>query len=88
MTFSQISAGTNQTCGVTVDSRAYCWGGNNSGDGTGVLRITPVPVAGGHLFRNISSGGFTSCGVTTDYVAYCWGTAYLSPCRAGCGSGW
>src|SRR4051812_31823964 len=58
LAFSQISAGTNQTCGVTVGGRAYCWGGNNSGDGTSVLHVTPVAVAGGHLFRNVSSGAF------------------------------
>ena len=26
--FRQVSAGSNHTCGVTTDDRAYCWGSN------------------------------------------------------------
>jgi alpha-tubulin suppressor-like RCC1 family protein len=37
------------TCGVTLADRAYCWGDNSRGqlgDGTRMLRTTPVPVGG------------------------------------------
>lgn len=47
--FYQISAGGVQTCGVTTDNRAYCWGDNvlgALGDGTTANRLTPVAVAG------------------------------------------
>lgn len=50
-------------CGLTSDSRAYCWGD------------TPVEVAGGLRFRELSvydSGG-QSCGVTLENAVYCWG---------------
>src|SRR3954462_15008993 len=43
--FAQISAGTEHTCAVTTDSKAYCWGENGSGelgDGTTTSRTTPV----------------------------------------------
>jgi alpha-tubulin suppressor-like RCC1 family protein len=76
LSFSQVSAGEDYTCGVTTDNRAYCWGHNTQGelgDGTTTGRLTPVAVAGGLRFRQISAGYFTTCGVTTDYRAYCWG---------------
>jgi alpha-tubulin suppressor-like RCC1 family protein len=46
--FRKVSAGTNHTCGVAADGRAYCWGLNASGqlgDNTRSLRRRPVPVA-------------------------------------------
>jgi alpha-tubulin suppressor-like RCC1 family protein len=75
----QVSSGaaTEFTCGVSYpDNRAYCWGYNQDGgvgDGTRVNRLTPVPVRGGHLFRQLSVGGAHACGVTTANVAFCWG---------------
>jgi alpha-tubulin suppressor-like RCC1 family protein len=38
----------NYTCGVTTDSRGYCWGENSHGylgDGTTTNRSTPTPIA-------------------------------------------
>ena len=29
--FWQLSAGDGDTCGITADNRAYCWGANGSG---------------------------------------------------------
>ena len=76
LSFRQVSAGTNHTCGVTTDNRAYCWGGNDFGmlgDGTTIPRLTPVAVAGGLSFRHVTTGGIHTCGLTTDNRAYCWG---------------
>jgi alpha-tubulin suppressor-like RCC1 family protein len=77
-----VSAGWS-TCGVTTDSRAYCWGSNivgQLGDGTRTPRVRPVAVLGGHLFRQVSTelGGDNghSCGVTPTNVAFCWGSNY------------
>jgi alpha-tubulin suppressor-like RCC1 family protein len=81
--FRQVSAGHHHTCGVTMDYRAYCWGWNGSeagyygalGDGTTTKRLKPVPVAGGHQFRQVSAGYFSTCGVSyPDNRAYCWGS--------------
>ncbi|MEA2712852.1 MAG: hypothetical protein QOK27_813 [Gemmatimonadales bacterium] len=80
--FRQVSAGAYHTCGVTMDYRAYCWGWNGSsdygygqlGDGTTTTRLKPVPVLGGHQFRQVSAGSFSTCGVSyPDNRAYCWG---------------
>src|SRR5436190_1581415 len=75
--FFQMSAGLDHTCAVTPDHRAFCWGGNTSGqlgDGTNRPHLTPVGVSGGLEFRQVTAGAFNSCGVTTEDVAYCWGT--------------
>ncbi|MBA3317410.1 MAG: hypothetical protein H0T50_04885 [Gemmatimonadales bacterium] len=48
--FSQVSAGSEHTCGRTPAAVAYCWGHNGSGqlgDGTTTNRLRPVAVAGG-----------------------------------------
>jgi alpha-tubulin suppressor-like RCC1 family protein len=75
LAFRQVSAGGNHTCGVTTAGRAFCWGapGGALGDGTTVLKLTPVPVVGGITFRGVSAGEAHSCGVSTTDVAWCWG---------------
>lgn len=75
--FAQLSAGTDHTCGVTTDDRAYCWGENYDGrlgDGTTANRWTPTPVAGGRRFRQIRAGTYHTCAVTPTNVAFCWGS--------------
>jgi alpha-tubulin suppressor-like RCC1 family protein len=72
----QVSAGSNHTCGLTTDDRAYCWGNNDLGqlgDGTTTLSRRPVAVAGGLSFRQVSAGAAHTCGITLDNLAYCWG---------------
>jgi alpha-tubulin suppressor-like RCC1 family protein len=74
--FAQISAGTEHTCAVTTDSKAYCWGSNGSGqlgDGTITSRAAPVLVAGGRHFDRIRAGGFHTCALTPAGKAFCWG---------------
>jgi alpha-tubulin suppressor-like RCC1 family protein len=80
--FRQVDAGSGQTCGVTRDNVAYCWGGNYYGQlginakgdaGRYTNRPAPVAVAGGISFRQVSAGGVHTCGVATDDRAWCWG---------------
>lgn len=83
LTFVEISAGVNHTCGIIAGGQAYCWGLNASGQlGTGQPDFTsgvPVPVAGGHPFSAISAGNEYTCGIAQETtargntVAYCWG---------------
>jgi alpha-tubulin suppressor-like RCC1 family protein/uncharacterized protein YjdB len=80
LTFRSISAGYDQTCGVTTGNQAYCWGWNGSGqlgiDDTDALHThvdAPFPVAGGHGFATVSAGDQATCGVTTTGQAFCWG---------------
>ena len=47
LVFAQVSAGRDHTCGVTSDSRLFCWGLNGDGavgDGTTINRLVPVRV--------------------------------------------
>lgn len=47
LAFSEVSAGSTHTCGVTPTGAAYCWGGNQFGqlgDGTTADRLQPVAV--------------------------------------------
>ncbi len=75
--FRQISSGSDHTCAVTTDDRAYCWGYGwlgQLGDGAQVNRYTPVQVMGGLAFLRVDAGDRHTCGVTTARKAYCWGT--------------
>lgn len=74
--FMAISAGGNHTCGIAVDSLAYCWGNNATGqlgDSSTTDRPTPAAVAGGLHFAQIAAGAGFTCGITGAVVAYCWG---------------
>lgn len=75
--FTQVSVGLSNACGLATDHTAWCWGLGAEGaigDGFLVNRSTPVAVAGGLLFNEVSAGGLSSCGVTATNVGYCWGT--------------
>ena len=65
------------TCAITTDGAAYCWGNNDMGklgEGTRETdRLIPTLVLGGHTWDVISNGQTNTCGVTTDGAAYCWG---------------
>ena len=69
-TWSSISAGAGDACGVTTGGSGYCWGGNNSGeDGNNsgdTEQSSPVAVVGGHTWALITEGNSTTCGVTTN----------------------
>ena len=82
--WSQLSVGNGFTCGVTRDTRGYCWGDvSNVGDvcepngtlGSGELRgsAAPVAVAGGLHFIATHAGTRHACGLTTDSTAVCGG---------------
>ena len=55
-----INPGGRHTCGITTDSRAYCWGSNNDGQLGAVTTRSrvgfPIAVGGGLAFRNVSAG--------------------------------
>ena len=76
LTFTQIDAYTGNTCGVTPNGSAYCWGagwagalGNGGRDDSNA----PVAVSGGLTFASVSVGMWMVCGVTTGGDGYCWG---------------
>jgi alpha-tubulin suppressor-like RCC1 family protein len=76
ISFSMITTGVFQTCGIDTDGKAYCWGRNGDGqlgDGTTTMRTEPVAVSGGLTFTDITIGSKHACGITTNNEVYCWG---------------
>lgn len=74
-----LAAGSDHTCGLTSDGKAYCWGSHvfgQLGNGTppnATLQTEPKPVAGGQVFATLSAGNRHACGLTPLGQAYCWG---------------
>jgi hypothetical protein len=88
--FASISAGDDQTCGVTSPvGLLYCWGRNRWGElGDGSLdhSLIPALVVGGRGFAQVSTKTGLTCGVigSIDIERYphsqnavCWGRASL-----------
>lgn len=81
-----ISAGSDSTCAIDSDDKAYCWGGNGEGELGNNLYPTPsyvpspVTTTGtamdGKTFLSISVGEDHACAVASDHQAYCWGADY------------
>jgi alpha-tubulin suppressor-like RCC1 family protein len=74
--FSALSAGGSHTCGLAVDSTAYCWGDDfdgQLGNDSAPAAAAPVLVSGGHRFVAISAGSWHTCAIASDAIAYCWG---------------
>jgi alpha-tubulin suppressor-like RCC1 family protein len=75
-----ISVGIDDTCAVTSDGAAWCWGGNwdgQLGDGTTTDRRHPVQVTkrDGSALTGVvamSAGYEQTCAVTSGGVAWCW----------------
>ena len=66
--WSQLSAGSSHSLGLTDDGIAYAWGFGNEGrlgDGTAAIRSSPVTVVGGITnWSQVSAGDAHSLGVT------------------------
>lgn len=77
LSFVDIQAGDDVTCGRIASGSAYCWGTNSQGQ-LGIGTTDPVVsaprlVAGGLSFTRLSVRGDHGCGVTSSGAAYCWG---------------
>ncbi len=71
-----VIPGGVHSCALSKDGRAWCWGGNASGQlgvGTAARSVTPVPLVGDMRFASLSPGLFHTCGVSRESVAFCWG---------------
>jgi alpha-tubulin suppressor-like RCC1 family protein len=80
LSFRQVSSGRGQTCGVTTDDLAYCWGYNASGElgigSIGESSVAPLAVVGGRRFQSVSSGNGHTCAITTAGALFCWGNNF------------
>ena len=81
--FKKISGGSDQTCALGTDNKAYCWGralNGRLGNGTtSPNQDEPVLVHNGAnpsgTYTGIETGFETTCATGTDSKAYCWGKA-------------
>lgn len=63
--FSQLSAGTDHTCGVTTDGAIRCWGSS-------IPQLRPPKTAHGR-FEKVAAGHAHTCGLTESGRLLCWG---------------
>ena len=62
-TFVQVTAGTDNTCGVQMTGIAVCWGNNEHGQST--------PPSG--TFQQLALASSYTCGLRPDATMTCWG---------------
>jgi len=83
--FKSMALGDQQSCGLSNDGKAYCWGSNSNfqlGIGPAVSpptqSVIPASVdlsmAAGQQFIKLSTGSTSSCGLMASGKIYCWGT--------------
>lgn len=77
--FIAISAGSDHVCALDNARKAWCWGGDSSGQaGDGPDRFftkySPVRVLGDASYSAIESGGAFTCALDTAGRAWCWGS--------------
>ena len=67
-TFTEVSAGTYHSCGITTDQELRCWGYNSYG--------TLNPPLG--TFLQVSAADHFSCAIDANHEIQCWGAANIS----------
>ena len=80
--FIAISSGQVHSCGISVDSVAYCWGDGRNGQlGNGRREIFRFPqrVLGKVRFASIGAGSAFACARTATGEVHCWGSERAVP---------
>ena len=70
-----ISVGATFACGITEDSKLYCWGNHRRGQlgiGPGVEEVATPRRVGTELWTAVSAGAEHACALR-DGKAFCWG---------------
>jgi alpha-tubulin suppressor-like RCC1 family protein len=83
LTFTTLAGSGEETCGLTADGSAWCWGLNDFGQlgasatetcPDGPCSREPLAVSGAHHFARISVSAMGhACGLTEEGAAWCWG---------------
>lgn len=85
--FTDITAGGDHICALTLDRETYCWGANRyeqlgsaavsetCGTGSGAFSCSPRPVRveGTPPFTALEASRWTTCGLDVSGAAHCWG---------------
>ncbi len=80
--FAEVVTGYFNTCGLTTQGAAYCWGtddGGRLGDGGASsdsqipVGVDTTPITGEEAFIQLTAGDAHVCGLTAEGAAYCWG---------------
>lgn len=66
--YSKISIGTRQTCGITTDNTAHCWGCQRPSDARCAV--------GDGQYSEIASGMDGNCAISSAGDLLCWGDAF------------
>lgn len=80
--FDHLVAGSDHTCGAAMNSRAFCWGLNSSGqlgDGTTTRRLRPVAILDGLDIDQLSAMGLRNLALTNDGRIFWWGIGQSTP---------
>jgi alpha-tubulin suppressor-like RCC1 family protein len=77
VSFNLVSPGFLNTCALSPNGSAHCWGINGVGQlGVDVSMLwspIPVEVSGGYMFASLRTGTNHTCAITAAGVAHCWG---------------
>lgn len=72
LTLDAIVTGQDQSCGVDVSGRVYCWSYSNYGNSDPSTR-SPKPVVGVVSGEGVTLGRYSTCVLETGRSALCWG---------------
>jgi alpha-tubulin suppressor-like RCC1 family protein len=67
--FRVVEGGGTQSCGLTPEGKAYCWGTRTDGH----MPLAPEAVSQDLTFSSIAAGFAHVCALTAAGAAYCWG---------------
>jgi alpha-tubulin suppressor-like RCC1 family protein len=73
---SVISAGEDHNCVIKANGTLWCWGNNANGqlgDGTTVLKTSPVQVGTDTNWAKVDGGPDHTCAIKTNGTLWCWG---------------
>jgi alpha-tubulin suppressor-like RCC1 family protein len=78
--WKQVSGGTNHTAAIKTDGTLWCWGNGDEGqlgDGTGIIKSTPVTTfLGGTNWKQVACGDTHTAAIKTDGTLWTWGKNY------------
>lgn len=74
--FEELAVGQAHVCGRTTVGDVYCWGAEQSGDGSHASANAPTLVQGGVRFASIATKGGYTCGIALPGDTYCWNAEF------------